>query len=159
MQFKSRNVIAEMARLLTEDPHLESFEWNYFGEQHGKGEVDGAGGTVKCMLRRWHIREENQDKQTAAQLVENLASGAVGGTTTTRRNFFEFPEVIKCTVLVQGIVTPAVVSRAFLESWRSGVLNKTQLARWSRNFNFPLCKSCLRRAGASLQPRARRNQR
>eukprot|EP00899_Mesostigma_viride_P020456 jgi/Mesvir1/28411/Mv25878-RA.1 len=94
MQFKSRNVIAEVARLLTEDPHLESFEWNYFGEQHGKGEVDGAGGTVKCMLRRWHIREENQDKQTAAQLVENLASGAVGGTTTTRRNFFEFPEVL-----------------------------------------------------------------
>lgn len=45
-QFKNRFMVAFM-KLCRRQYHLESISWNYFASAHGKGAIDGVGGTLK----------------------------------------------------------------------------------------------------------------
>lgn len=83
-QFKCQYVVGELAQILRDDPELEAFEWNFFGEQHGKGEVDGAGGVIKSTLRRMQTMPENQHINTVSQFLEYLEADWATGKTSSR---------------------------------------------------------------------------
>eukprot|EP00899_Mesostigma_viride_P011177 jgi/Mesvir1/2005/Mv26047-RA.1 len=102
-QFKSKYVVNAVFRLLMQDPDLESFEYHYLGEQHGKGEVDGQGAKFKCIVRNMQCIPENQGIVTGRQIVKYMRDSWEGGKTTSResararaegvhRHFFHFPE-------------------------------------------------------------------
>ena len=51
-QFKNRFILSQVAKPALIHPHLRSLDWSFFGTAHGKGPVDGVGGTVKRAVWR-----------------------------------------------------------------------------------------------------------
>lgn len=58
-QFKNR-YIAKALKHITEMYHLSSMEWAFFATAHGKGPVDGLGGSAKRLVRKAVLRESGQ---------------------------------------------------------------------------------------------------
>jgi hypothetical protein len=71
-QFKNRFMFRAI-ELFREKLSLRSVEWNFFSTSHGKGCVDGIGGSVKRMV--WQlIRSRKATVKNAADFAAALAS-------------------------------------------------------------------------------------
>jgi hypothetical protein len=51
-QFKNRFTLSNLVRPQLINPNLKTVDWSFFGTAHGKGPVDGVGGTVKRTVWR-----------------------------------------------------------------------------------------------------------
>ena len=57
-QFKNRFILSQVAKPALIHPNLRSLDWSFFGTAHGKGPVDGVGGTVKRAVWRRILQEK-----------------------------------------------------------------------------------------------------
>lgn len=58
-QFKNRFTLSNMTRPQLLHPNLEEVDWSFFGTAHGKGPVDGVGGTVKRAVWRRILQRQS----------------------------------------------------------------------------------------------------
>lgn len=99
-QFKQRFILSNLNHLKAAND-LEQFEWNFFASSHGKGAVDGVGGTLKRQV--WRLVKARK------AIVEDAKS---------------FCDVAKkhSNIIIMPINSPAIVAnKAFLDEKWEGV--------------------------------------
>lgn len=73
-QFKNRFLFSNLTWFLTEF-ELEALSWHFFASHHGKGAVDGLGGSVKRAVRRKVLSDVTPIVQNGTDFVQAVGDG------------------------------------------------------------------------------------
>lgn len=93
-QFKQRFILSSLNHIKSAND-LERLEWNFFASSHGKGAVDGVGGSVKRLV--WRLVKARKE------------------TVATAEDFFQVAKRHSKTTILQVNVPEVTKNRAFLD--------------------------------------------
>ena len=150
-QFKNKLITAVINTL--QDKHKINLRWNYFATSHGKGPVDGIGGSVKrqvwtAVSRRISLVTNASSFTATAKKVCNVDVVEMTSDEIDKRNaILDVEEVFQNAPVVKGIksvhsiqVIDSVLhahttTKAAKETNDSSVLPSSQISLESENFN------------------------